>query len=45
MVRAMRLDGAKGLVEERTAQIAVVVTFNGLLFRSGRRGTSHALPS
>lgn len=45
MARAMRLDGAKGLVEERTAQIAVVVSFDGLLFRSGGRGTNHALPS
>jgi hypothetical protein len=31
----MRLDGAKGLVEQRTSQVSVVVALGGLSFSVG----------
>jgi hypothetical protein len=41
MAHAMRLDGAKGLIEKRAAQVPAMVWFSGLFPRSRMGGTCH----
>ncbi len=41
MLDAVRLDGAKGLIDERAAQVSVVVRVGWLFCGSGPGGTNH----